>query len=407
MSRELHLRNSKLSSWKCEIASKELRGGCSLENPGGIPSSSSLLFPLQCIFGSSTNSAGDALHPRSIHGKYPRRKSQSTEPRACHSQRSWERSCQELKSSFNAKPGSLSPGSLLEGRFLEEASFPSLQLRAERAGKPWGAGMRNLGIGYEIHGEIPVLWGAWSSSGHQCQIPASISHRDEARIPQPCLAGNSRNLHLPPSTPLGRAIPAASCIPPLPRMIPSSRRQGRFLWTLSFSSREESLLGDVARAPWLGWECEPGEVSQLRVHPEVLGRVAGLQSRLHPRGFFSGISLPWLAGVTAGSPGAIQGILEHPKAAGASLSTSGSSRGGLGLWGISPRGPASLWDGFGWGWMHIPGGAGCGGCTSQWKLGVGDAHSNGNWVLRMKSQQELDTGDAYPNRSWMFGTKSH
>lgn len=38
-----------------------------------------------------------------------------------------------------------------------------------------GAGMRNLGRGYEIRGEIPVLQGVWSSSGHQCQIPASIT----------------------------------------------------------------------------------------------------------------------------------------------------------------------------------------------------------------------------------------
>lgn len=68
--------------------------------------------------------------------------------------------------------------------------------------------------------------------------------------------------------------------------------RGRFLWKLSFSSREESLLGDTARAPWMGWECEPGEVSQLRAHPELLGRVTGLQSRLHPKGFFSGISSP-------------------------------------------------------------------------------------------------------------------
>lgn len=40
-----------LEAWNCKqgIVSKE-QSGCSLENPGGIPSSCSLLFPLQQDF---------------------------------------------------------------------------------------------------------------------------------------------------------------------------------------------------------------------------------------------------------------------------------------------------------------------------------------------------------------------
>lgn len=59
----------------------------------------------------------------------------------------------------------------------------------------------------------------------------------------------------------------------LPSMIPGLCQ---ILWKISFSSREESVPGDAARAPRMGWECGPGKVSQLGVHPEVPGRVTGL-----------------------------------------------------------------------------------------------------------------------------------
>lgn len=135
-----------------------------------------------------------------------------------------------------------------------------------------------------------------------------------------------------------------------PWIYPASGR-GRFLWKISFSSRQESTLpaGGCGQSSPDGSGMWARETSQLGVHPEVLGRVTGLQSRLHPEGFLNGRALPRLSGCGRrqhwrypGNFGAFKGsrsFPEHPTVA--------AAMGGLGLWGISPWNSASLQGGAG------------------------------------------------------------
>lgn len=191
--------------------------------------------------------------------------------------------------------------------------------------------MRNLGRGYEICGEIPVLWRAWSSLwppvSNPCFHPAAGS-RDEARIPGPgCWQGRAGILihpilsipkHVPsPGNPCSCLLQSLPCLGWFLGS-DSSGRQGQVPLENLLFQQEDSLLGDMAG--WVG-NVGQGKFPNSEFSPRSLGGSQGSNPGCIPRDFSGEDPSPGSQGVTAGSTGAIQGILAHPEAAGASLGT--------------------------------------------------------------------------------------
>lgn len=170
-----------------------------------------------------------------------------------------------------------------------------------------------------------------AASGCWHQIPASTEPQAPGMRPGSlCLASavpgrEEQESQFIPSFPSQSTSPLLAAIPSLPGMIPGpdgSGRQGQVPLENLLFQPGGILAGGCGRSSPGGLGMS-GKFPNSELTPRSLGWVQGSQGA-DPgcilRDFSVECPSPGRQGVTAGSTGEIQGILQHPKAAGASLS---------------------------------------------------------------------------------------